>query len=109
MSWKSLNLLADTRERTGRQRIRIETEVDGQNKGTGSVGGDGTRSSEEILAVETVTKEQNKENTGRLGDGKGKVDVTCWTALVFPGKRDVRSWTEVEVGGLGGKMIYYRL
>lgn len=98
LSWRSLNLLADTRERTGRQKIRTETEVEGQNKGTELVGGEGTRSSGERLAVETVTKEQNKENTERLGKGKGKVDVTCWTALVFPGKQDVRSWTEAEVG-----------
>ena len=58
------------KELVDKGRKRIETEVDGQNKSTEVVGGDGIKSSGERLAVETVTKEEKQREHRRLGDGK---------------------------------------
>ena len=87
MSWRSPSLFADRSERTSRQRIKTETEVDGQNKGTKLVGRDGIRSSGERLAMETVAKEENQgEHRKTWRCGRVKLRITCWTVLVFPMK-----------------------
>lgn len=51
---------AEGKEPGGRERIKIETEGDGQNKGTGLAGRGGIGSSGERLDVETVTKEEKQ-------------------------------------------------
>lgn len=61
----------EAKEQVDRQRIKTETEVDGQNKGTELVGGDGIRSSGRRLAMETVAKEENQGEHRRLGDAEG--------------------------------------
>lgn len=62
----------------------MEIQIDGQNKGTVLVGGNRVRSLGEGLAVETVAKEENQEDTGTLGrQGRMKLRITRWTVLVF--------------------------
>lgn len=78
-------------------------------KGTELVGRDGISSLGKRLAVETVTKEEKQEYRKTWRWERVKLGITCWTGLVFPVKWDVRSAAEIEVGGLGVKMIYYGL
>lgn len=70
-----------------REKIKMEIQIDGQNKGTVLVGGNRVRSLGEGLAVETVAKEENQgghRNTWETG--KDEVEDYSWTVLVFPEK-----------------------
>ena len=68
--------------------------IDRQNKGRELEGGDGIRSSGEGLAVKAVAKDKKQGEYGKTWRrGKVKLNVTCWTALIFPVKGDVKSST----------------
>lgn len=77
------------------EKIKIETGVDRQTEQGQRVGRWGW--DQELrgrMAVKAVAKDEKQGEYGKTWrQGKVKLNVTCWTALIFPVKGDVKSST----------------
>lgn len=71
------------------KKIKMEVQIDGQNKGTVLVGGNRVRSSGEGLAVETVAKEENQGGHRNTWE-TGKDEVEDYTLDCPSLSREVR-------------------